>query len=172
MSTGLQKPLVPDVLLPGLKLVLCGTAPGAESARQKAYYAKAGNQFWPVLHRVGLTPREFSPQEYALLPSYGIGLTDLCKTAYGNDDQLPHHALDREALEHKIKQYTPKWLAFTSKNAASAALMHPVRQVTYGVQTERIGATRLFVLPSTSGQARRWWREEVWEDLAQRVCAT
>ena len=32
-------PLVPDVLAPGLDLVLCGTAPSPASYRQRAYYA-------------------------------------------------------------------------------------------------------------------------------------
>lgn len=159
--------LIEDLLTPGLRLVFCGTALGRESARQRAYYAKPGNQFWPVLHRVGLTPRQFAPQEYPQLLSLGMGLTDLCKTACGNDDELPQGALDTAAFANKILVCQPKFLAFTSKNGASAYLQRRVGKIDYGLQPERIGATQLFVLPSTSGLARRWWREEVWTELAK-----
>ncbi len=54
-------------------------------------------------------------------------------------------------------------VAFTSKNAAKAFLD---REVDYGWQPERVGATRLFVLPSPSGQATRFWDEAPWRDLA------
>lgn len=161
-----QNYLIEDVLEPGLRIVFCGTALGAESARQRAYYAKAGNQFWPVLARVGITPKQLQPQEYHTMPSYGLGLTDLCKTASGNDDELPDGAFDAASLHQKILIYQPKILAFTSKNAASGYLGKPVGKLSYGLQSERIGNTQLFILSSTSGQARRWWCEEVWEALA------
>jgi TDG/mug DNA glycosylase family protein len=36
--------------------VFCGTAPSPASYKARAYYANAGNAFWPTLHAVGLTP--------------------------------------------------------------------------------------------------------------------
>src|SRR5438045_2378808 len=101
------KYIVPDLLKPGLKLVFCGTAPSAISARERAYYANPGNQFWKTLHRVGITPRLFSPHEYPELLKLGIGLTDLCKTCSGNDDQLPSEAIEPEAIREKIRRYQP-----------------------------------------------------------------
>lgn len=162
----MQDYIVPDLLAPGLKLVLCGTAPSAVSAREKAYYAMAGNGFWPVLQRVGLTPHRFSPHDYAQLLPLGIGLTDLCKTVSGNDDQLPPEALDRESLTRKILLYQPEYLAFTSKNGAS---IYFGRKVEFGLQAQTLGKTRFFVLCSTSGRARRFWREELWQELAALI---
>ncbi len=161
--------LVPDLLQDGLKLVFCGTALGHESARQKAYYAHPGNQFWKVLARCGFTPMQLSPQDYPQLLNYGIGLTDLCKTLSGNDDALPAGSLDAAALRCKILRYQPEWLAFTSKNAATAFLGVSGSWFDYGIQPETIGHTRLFVLPSPSGQARRFWREERWKELAKEI---
>lgn len=158
--------LVPDLLAPGLKLVFCGTAPSAVSAAAHAYYAKPGNQFWPTLHRVGLTPRLFSPQEYPELLKLGIGLTDLCKTVSGNDDELPAAAIDIGALAQKIRRYTPRLVAFTSKHGAQLFFGHKVE---YGLQEERLGDTAFFVLSSTSGRARRFFREDIWRELAARV---
>lgn len=160
--------LVPDVLAPNLKLVFCGTAASAISARKKAYYANPGNQFWQALARTGLTPCQFTPAQYRELPLLGIGLTDLCKTHAGNDDELPPQALDIAALEQKILRYRPRLLAFTSKNAAQCFLS---RKVEYGLQPETVGTTQLFVACSTSGRARRFWREEVWCELAGRFQA-
>ena len=154
---------MPDLLTPGLKLVFCGTAPSAVSAREKAYYANPGNQFWKVLHRVGLTPRQFHPQEYSKLLELCIGMTDLCKTCSGNDDELPPEALEREVLEKKIRRYKPEMIAFTSKNAAQIYFGHKVE---YGLQHEALNHTKFYVCCSTSGRARRFWREEVWQGLA------
>ena len=158
--------LVPDVLAPGLRLVFCGTAPSRASASARAYYAKPGNRFWPALHAAGFTPRLFQPSEYERLLELGLGLTDLCKGHSGNDDELPRGALDADALRAKIREHRPAVVAFTSKNAAKAFLG---RQVDYGWQAERVGATRLYVLPSPSGQATRFWDERPWRDLAAAV---
>lgn len=156
--------IVPDVLAPGLRLVFCGTAPSKASAAARAYYAKPGNRFWPALHAAGFTPRRFHPSEYAKLLGLAIGLTDLCKGHSGNDDELPSGALDAAALRAKIERYRPDAVAFTSKNAAKAFLG---RVADYGWQAERVGATRLYVLPSPSGQAVRFWDERPWRALAR-----
>jgi len=79
--------ILPDVLAPGLDIVFCGTAAGTQSARQQAYYAHPQNRFWRTLHEAGLTPRRLAAAEYALLPSFGLGLTDLAKFASGMDRQ-------------------------------------------------------------------------------------
>lgn len=80
--------ILSDVLAPGLRVVFCGTAVSTKSARAGAYYAGPGNAFWSTLHEVGLTPRRLDPSEYAKLPRYGIGLTDLCKLASGSDREV------------------------------------------------------------------------------------
>ena len=156
-------PILPDLLRPGLRLVFCGTAPSRRSAREAAYYAHPGNAFWPTLHAVGITPRRFAPCEFPALLDLGVGLTDLAKHHSGNDDELPHGAFDTEAFAGRIRVHAPGAVAFTSKNAARAWLRHPVD---YGWQDEILGATRLYVLPSPSGQARAAWRIEPWQALA------
>jgi TDG/mug DNA glycosylase family protein len=158
--------ILPDVLQPGLKLVFCGTAAGKRSAAERAYYAHPGNLFWRALFEAGLTPRQLAPAEFPQLPDYGIGLTDLAKRHSGNDNELPRDAFDVPALIAKIERYQPRLLAFTSKNAARAALGHAA---SYGLQDEAIGRTQLFVLPSPSGQARGHWVLAPWLMLSERV---
>jgi TDG/mug DNA glycosylase family protein len=72
--------VLPDLIRPGLKVILCGTAVGNVSAQRGAYYAGPGNRFWQILADTGLTPRLLKPEEYRLLPSFGIGLTDLASS--------------------------------------------------------------------------------------------
>lgn len=168
MLAGMPPPILPDVLQPGLALVFCGTAAGRRSAEQGAYYAHPGNLFWRTLHAVALTPRLFAPAEFPQLPALGIGLTDLAKHHVGNDDELPRDAFDVVALHERIARHAPRLLAFTSKAAARGALG---RAAGYGLQEERIGDTRLFVLPSPSGQARGHWDVNHWQALAALVRA-
>jgi TDG/mug DNA glycosylase family protein len=156
--------VLPDVLQQGLALVFCGTAAGKRSATEGAYYAHPGNLFWRALLEAGLTPRRLTPAEYPLLPGYGIGLTDLAKCHSGNDSELPRGAFDVPALIAKIERFQPRLLAFTSKHAARAALGHAA---VYGLQDETIDNTRLFVLPSPSGQARGHWAAGPWLALGQ-----
>lgn len=155
--------VLPDLMRPDLTLVFCGTAAGRRSASEGAYYAHPGNLFWRALQQTGLTPRLFTPQEFPHLLALGIGLTDLAKHHSGNDDQLPHDAFDAPALRARIALHQPRLLAFTSKNAARAALGCAVG---YGLQSETIGRTQLFVLPSPSGQARGHWQWQPWQELA------
>ena len=110
--------ILPDLLAPGLNVVFCGTAVGAASARRRAYYAGPGNAFWPTLYRVGLTPRQLRPEEYAQLLGWGIGLTDLAKEVSGNDDILSPGHFDGDRLRAVIAEYRPRILAFTGKRAA------------------------------------------------------
>lgn len=155
--------VLPDLLLPDLRVVFCGTAPGTASARAQAYYAGPGNAFWQALHLTGLTPVELVPAEFARLPEFGIGLTDICKVSYGSDAEVGVAEFDVGALQGKIAAAGPGYLAFNGKNAARGALE---RDVAYGPQDEQVGGAPVWVLPSTSGRARRFWKIEPWQELA------
>lgn len=160
--------ILPDVLEPGLRVVFCGTAAGAVSARVGAPFAGPGNAFWPTLHEVGLTPRRLEPLEFRELPRYGIGVTDICKTRSGSDSEVGTDAFDAPGLRRKLDENAPTWIAFVGKSSARGALGRPVD---YGEQPERLGPARVYVLPSTSGAARRFWDVRHWHDLARRVRA-
>ncbi len=152
-----------DVLQPGLRVVFCGTAAGTASAKARAYYAGPGNAFWKTLHRTGLTPTQLAPAEFERLPEFGIGLTDICKVLYGSDEEVGTAEFDVSGLQARIAEAEPASLAFNGKNAARGALE---RDVAFGPQEETLGGAELWVLPSTSGAARRYWKIEPWRELA------
>jgi len=160
--------IVPDLLREDLVLVFCGTAPSPASARARAYYAHPKNKFWPLLHDVGLTPRQYRPTEYPLLLDLGIGLTDVAKRHFGIDAKLPAEAFAPQELEQKITRYRPRLLAFTSKRAASEALGVPTGKLPYGRQERTIEGTELWVLPSTSPLGDNHFRHDPWQHLADR----
>lgn len=161
--------ILPDVLAPGLRVVFCGTAPGTRSAREGAYYAHPGNHFWRTLFAIGLTPRLLVPGEFRDVLQFGIGLTDVAKHHFGSDADLPRAAFDAAALQRKLTRYRPRIIAFTSKNAARAGLALGSRNPGYGEQPVLIGPTRVFVLPSPSGQARGFWNVKPWHELADAI---
>ena len=163
--------LVPDLLAPVLRLVLVGSAPSTISARAHAYYANPQNKFWRTLHAAGLTPRQFAPQEYPLLLSLGIGLTDLAKRHAGADASLPRHAWDRAEFLGKLETYRPAVVAFTSKKAASEALGLPTGRLPYGLQPEPLLGAEVWVLPSTSPLGDNYFRLEPWLALGERTRA-
>ena len=156
-----------DVLVPGLRVAFCGTTPGTASARARAYYAGPGNAFWKTLHQTGLTPVELAPAEFARLPEFGIGLTDICKVIYGSDEEVGTVEFDVDGLRERIAAVEPAYLAFNGKNAARGVLE---QAVDLGPQEEQIGGAAVWVLPSTSGAARRYWDIGPWQELAD-TCA-
>lgn len=159
--------VLPDVLAPGLEVVFCGTAPGTRSAREGAYYAHPGNYFWRTLFEIGLIPRRLAAPEFRDVLQFGIGLTDVAKHHFGSDSELPRGAFDAMALRRKLARYRPRIVAFTSKNAARAGLALGSRDMAYGEQPVTLAHSRVFVLPSPSGQARGFWNIEPWRRLAE-----
>lgn len=166
--TGAGEYLVPDVLQPGLTLVLVGTAPSRISAARQAYYANPMNKFWRTLADVGLTPRQLEPHEYPLLPGFGIGLTDVAKRHSGVDAALPGEAWRPGELREKIARYQPRLVAFTSKRGASETLGLPTGKLPYGQQATRLEGAEVWVLPSTSPLGHNYFQLAPWQALAER----
>ena len=163
--------VLPDVLKPGLKVVFCGTAAGTVSAARGAYYAHPQNRFWRILFDVGLTPRLLKPHEYWEVLEYQIGLTDIAKHASGMDIELPSGSLGQEAcaaLAAKIEAAQPKLIAFTSLTAGRRFLG---RAANFGDSGHRVGATRVWLLPSPSPTAGWNWQayEHWWRRLAEEA---
>lgn len=164
-----MKSVLPDILGPDLSIVFCGSAAGAASARAGHYYAGPGNRFWPILHATGLTPLRMAPRDFPRVREFGIGLTDLNKREFGADADLTRAAYDVPALRERIAACRPRVLAFNGLAPARAALAR--ERLEYGLQSERFAGAAVFVLPSTSGSARRFWDERPWRALAAYVGA-
>lgn len=159
--------MLKDLLKTNLKLVICGTAAGTESARKAEYYAGRGNKMWKALFETGLTDIELEPSKYRLLIDYNIGLTDVIKGQSGMDSEIDFRKANIREFELKILKFSPGVVCFNGKKAAQTYFQN--KKVDYGLQEMSIGKTKVFVAPSTSGAASGFWDVSKWHKLAQLV---
>ena len=140
---------VPDVLGSGLRCVFCGINPGRFSDAAAAHFANPRNDFWRLLHAAGFTPRLYEPAEQFQLLELGLGVTNAAyRTTPGSSDlRRADFAGSAERLERLALELRPEWIAFVGKEAYRGAFGG---RPGHGVQERMLGATRLFVLPSTS----------------------
>jgi TDG/mug DNA glycosylase family protein len=163
--------VLPDILRPDLRLVICGSAAGAVSAARGAYYAGPGNKFWRILAETRLTPRQLVPEEFHTLPGFGIGLTDMCKTASGSDSELPRDADDVAGFIARIRRVQPRMVAFNGKRAAAVFYNVSSASLAYGLGASCGDFAPVWILPSTSAAAARAWTSEPWHALARAIAA-
>jgi TDG/mug DNA glycosylase family protein len=142
---------VPDLIRAGLQVLFCGINPGLYSGATGHHFARPGNRFWRALHGAGFTARLLSPWEEHLLLEEGLGITNLVARATGSaaDLTLTELRAGRRRLESKTRRYSPGWVAVVGIGAYRTAFERPQAQV--GEQPERIGTSRLWVLPNPSG---------------------
>jgi double-stranded uracil-DNA glycosylase len=142
---------VDDVIAPGLKILFCGINPGLYTAAVGHHFARPGNRFWPALYSAGFTPRLLAAFEERELLTYGYGITNVVARATTGADELSRDEL-REGgriLEEKVRHYAPRILAVLGLGAYRDAFKKP--RAAPGEQPEKIGTTRIWVLPNPSG---------------------
>lgn len=162
--------ILPDVLDYNLDVVFCGTAVGNKSALIKAYYAGKGNLFYQTLHNCGFTPFLLNSEEYEQLLTYKIGLTDLAKNTKGMDSNIKDSDYDLNGFEEKILRYRPKIVCFNGKKSAKIYFQYKTtKMISLGLQEKTIKQTKIFVAPSTSPTAKKYWDEKLWKELKKVV---
>lgn len=144
-------PTLPDILAPGLDLVFAGINPSIYSAERGQYFARPSNRFWAVLNQSGLIPERLGPADGPRLLEFGIGLTDIVKrpTHDAAEVTAAEFAAGRLTLRDKLRRYAPRAVCFVGKVAYLQFSRR--RSCLFGLQDEGVGATAVFVMPSTSG---------------------
>jgi double-stranded uracil-DNA glycosylase len=142
---------IPDVVAPGLAVLFCGINPGLYSGATGFHFARPGNRFWPALHLAGFTPRVLRPDEQHLLPSFGLGVTNLVGRTTARADELTRDEFIAGArrLASVVDECRPELVAVVGITAYRAAFGRPAAVI--GPQAETIGRARLWVLPNPSG---------------------
>ena len=145
-----DKPL-PDVIVPGLRVLFCGINPSLLSAERGHHFARPGNRFWRALHGAEFTPRLLSPDEDRTLPAYGLGITNLVARPTRAASELTAEELRAGgvALERLVTAYAPEVLAVVGVTAWRTAFGRP--KAALGPQPDRLGGARVWVLPNPSG---------------------
>ena len=142
---------IPDVIAPDLAVLFCGINPGLWSAATGHHFARPGNRFWPALYRSGFTPRQLRPDEQEELLGYGLGITNVAAHGTARADELTAAELVAGAatLTAKVEDFRPRWLAVLGIVAYRTGFGR--RDAVIGPQPDRIGGTRVWVLPNPSG---------------------
>jgi TDG/mug DNA glycosylase family protein len=142
---------LPDVIAPNLKVLFCGINPGLYTAAIGHHFGRPGNRFWPALYAAGFTDRLLSPYEERELLPRGYGITNLVARASARADDLTEDELRQGAriLEDKVRRYRPRFIAFLGITAYRTAFQRP--HAVLGPQSERMGETKIWLLPSPSG---------------------
>src|SRR5262249_22733698 len=109
------------------------------------------------------------PREFPALLTFGIGLTDMVKTASGSDAVLPRQSNDPGGLLARIQRVAPRVVAFNGKRAAAVFYGTPGRTLGYGPGPAIAGLPPIWVLPSTSGAACGSWSDVPWHRLGDMI---
>jgi len=143
--------LVPDVVVPGLRVLFCGINPGLYTAAIGHHFGRPGNRFWPALHGAGFTPRLFAPWEERELLPLGIGITNMVErtTATAAELSPDEYVAGGLRLRSLVEAQGPRVVAFLGIGAYRTAFGRP--KATLGLQVERLADSALWVLPSPSG---------------------
>ena len=159
--------ILPDLLDYNLNIIFCGTAASKKSKKFNAYYAGPGNKFWKTLHSIGLTSNQLKSEQFKQLIECKIGLTDICKTDFGNDNELDPLKYDVNRFNSLMIKYQPKIICFNGKNAAKIYFNR--KEIEYGIQNEKIVRSKIYVVPSTSGAASGFWDINIWKELLNYI---
>jgi TDG/mug DNA glycosylase family protein len=154
-----------DIWAPGVDLVLSGTVVGPCAAERGHHYAQRGDAFWRLLHDSGLTPRQLTAADEALLPDHGLALVDVVRRG------VPPDPFDVDTFVAVLREAGPRWVGFNGRVGADAvarSLGEP--RPALGRQRWTLAGAHVFVLPSSSGANQRrdhggrpdrlsWWGE-------------
>ena len=142
---------VPDIIAPRLKVLFVGINPGLYSGAVGHHFARPGNRFWPVLYKAGFTSRQLSPREERELIQCGYGITNIVSRSTASAAELDQEELlvGGRLLAAKVKRCRPHIVAVLGLQAFRIAFGQP--KAGFGPREERIGTSKLWVLPNPSG---------------------
>ena len=148
-----------DYLRPGLDLVFVGINPGTKSAAAGRHYAGPGNHFWPLLYESGLVSEQLTHAEDERVLEWGIGLTNMVDRASPSisDLSLDEMRAGAATLRRKLLRYAPRVVCFNGKRIYEIYAGHACG---LGAQTERVGTSQVYVIPSTSARVTAYQRAD------------
>jgi TDG/mug DNA glycosylase family protein len=146
-------PPVPDLIGPGLKLLIVGINPSILSAETGYHFAHPGNRFYPALREAGILPPDAStPAEAApALVSRGVGISNLVPRPSVRADELTTAELrgGRARVETIVRTHGPRVVAVAGITAYRIAFGDPKAKA--GRRPATIAGAQLWVVTNPSG---------------------
>lgn len=146
---------IPDHLDSGLSILFIGYNPSLRSGETGHHYANPNNRFYRILHKSGLTPRLYKPEEDGDLLKLGYGFTNIVPRPTRTAEEITkeeYHA-GKLRLQALLHEYRPKVACFVGKGVY--VQYSGKRRLDWGVQPDPIvPGVAEFVAPSSSGLVR------------------
>jgi TDG/mug DNA glycosylase family protein len=135
-------------------VLFVGINPGVRSSLTGHHFAGFSNRFWKLLFQSGLVPEPLTYLDDDRLPQWGFGITNVvARPTRGVGDLRPEeYAAGRRRLLAKVRRHRPAVVACVGLTVYRALFPKRRGPVTVGLQTDRLGEARVFVLPNTSGR--------------------
>lgn len=158
-------PLIRDRIAEDVRVLFVGINPGVRSAQTGHHFAGFSNRFWKLLYGAGLVPEPIGFADDHRLPEWGFGITNIVPRATPGIDTLTREEFvtGRRRLRRKILRYRPGIVAMVGVTVFRAMFPERKGAVALGLQEERIGDSRVFVLPNPSGRNANFTYAEMLE---------
>ena len=135
-------------------MLFVGINPGVRSALTGHHFAGFSNRFWKLLYESRLVPEPITCRDDVRLPEWGYGITNIVPRPTPGIDTLDRaeYVHGRVRLLRKLRRYRPQVVALVGITVFRGLFPEHRGPVTPGLQAERLGESRVFVLPNTSGR--------------------
>ncbi len=139
---------LPDIVGPGMRVLLCGLNPSVYAADRGVAFARPGNRFWPAALAAGLVTRDRDPWD--ALSSHGVGFTDLVKRATPTASALTaeEYRAGAERVGWMVGFLRPGAVCVVGLTGWRAAVD---RHAQPGPQPEGLAGVPVYVMPNPSG---------------------
>ena len=139
---------LPDIVGPGLDVLVCGLNPSVYAADAGVGFARPGNRFWPAALAAGLVTADRDP--WHALMTHRVGFTDIVKRATPSAGALARaeYVAGLRRLRWLVEWLAPRVVCFVGLAGWRAAVD---RRAQPGEQPRPFVGARAYVMPSTSG---------------------
>ncbi len=139
---------LPDLVAPGLKVLICGLNPSLYAADAGVGFARPGNRFWPAALAAGLVTQDRNPRH--ALVEHSMGMTDLVKRASVRAAELTAEDYRQgfARLERLCAWLAPNAICFLGLAGWRAAVD---RHATAGWQAHPVGGRPAYLMGNPSG---------------------
>jgi TDG/mug DNA glycosylase family protein len=143
--------VIPDLVGPGLQVLLVGINPSLYSGWTGRHFARPGNRLWRTLQEAGFTDRRLDPAQTDAITAAGLGITNLVARSTARADELSREEIVAgiEPLRRLIRRHRPAHVAFLGISTYRIAFGNPRARA--GEQSELLEGARVWVLPNPSG---------------------